>query len=88
MAAGQLDLGNGDLASARARSGHGSPWFVRTPSACAPNRLGCLETCAALARAENRLATAARLSGAIELARAAAHPGATAQGRGTLVDAD
>ena len=64
---GQLDLGNGDLASARARLGDALRSF--DTFGMRAELLGCLETCAALAKAENRLATAARLSGAIELAR-------------------
>ncbi|MEO8122872.1 MAG: NB-ARC domain-containing protein, partial [Burkholderiales bacterium] len=64
---GQLDLGNGDLASARARLGEALQSF--NGFGMRAELLGCLEDCAGLARAENRLATAARLVGAIELAR-------------------
>ncbi len=64
---GQLDLGNGDLASARARLGGALAAF--DTFGMRAELLGCLETCAGLAKAENRLATAARLSGAVEQAR-------------------
>ena len=64
---GQLDLGNGDLASARARLGEALQSF--NVLGMRAELLGCLEDCTGLARAENRLATAARLVGAIELAR-------------------
>ena len=64
---GQLDLGNDDLASARARLGEALRSF--NAFGMRAELLGCLESCAGLAKAENRLATAARLVGAIELAR-------------------
>ncbi|HMN75134.1 MAG TPA: NB-ARC domain-containing protein [Burkholderiaceae bacterium] len=64
---GQVDLGNGDLVSARARLGDALRSF--NAFGMRAELLGCLETCAALAKAENRVATAARLTGAIELAR-------------------
>lgn len=64
---GQLDLGNGDLVSARARLGEALRSF--NAFGMRAELLGCLEDCAGLAKAENRLATAAWLVGAVELAR-------------------
>ncbi|HRP29421.1 MAG TPA: hypothetical protein PLG77_13405, partial [Burkholderiaceae bacterium] len=64
---GQLDLGNADLVPARARLGDALRSFDNFGMRA--ELIGCLETWAALARAENRVATAARLTGAIEQAR-------------------
>ncbi len=64
---GQIDLGAADLPAARGRLAESLQSF--NAFGMRAELLGCLESCAALAHAERRPEDAARLAGAIEIAR-------------------